>query len=163
MLTRFFAIVLTMSFCASALSVERLFTSHADRQLLDTKRFGKPQQLDEQAQVQRQSLKLNGVVRINQMRPNIWLNGAASDLEKDEELSLGQGSNTKAIELKFLNRNVQVSLKPGQTLDLLTGKQEEGFSVPQATNSSADSNRQDSSVADGSNIDEVQDPEEEAP
>ncbi len=136
-------LLIALSFPGSTLAVERLFTTHSDRQVLDTKRFGRTQTNDDETVVQRQSLKLNGVVRINQMTPNIWLNGSPGNLEEDSSLSLGKGSNSRAIQLELLNRNVKVSLKPGQKLDLLTGKHEEAFNGPQLETSGKDSGKYD--------------------
>lgn len=142
------ALVVGLCVSNNAIAVERLFTSLSDRQILDTKRFGRTQQTEEQVQFQRQSLQLNGVVRINQMPPNIWLNGSSSDLKKDDGLSLGKNSSSRAVELEFVNRKATYSLKPGQKLDLLTGRKEEAFNQPQLDDKSTDKSTSDLSKDD---------------
>ncbi len=112
-------------------AVDRLFTTAKERQILDSRRYGREQLQGDDSKAQKQSLHLNGVVTINQQPPKIWLNGEPSQ-NKDTELQ--PVSNSKAVELFLPERKLHVSLKPGQKLDLLTGRRLEPFNVPQNNN-----------------------------
>ena len=128
-LALFFALSCSVSINSSA--VERLFTSAGDRQALDSKRSGRSQGNEEQLQVNRKSLQLNGVVRTDQLKPNIWLNGIMSNLDEDTDLIVRDSSSTQSVQLELLDRDLEISLKPGQKLDLRTGRQVEAFAIPE--------------------------------
>ncbi|MEM8499103.1 MAG: hypothetical protein AAF542_13845 [Pseudomonadota bacterium] len=109
-------------------AVDRLFTTVKERQILDSRRYGREQLKGDDTKIQKQSLHLNGVVTINQQPPKIWLNGEYSQSETTE---LQPVSNRNAVELFLRERRLHVSLKPGQKLDLLTGSRLEPYNVPQ--------------------------------
>lgn len=117
--------VLTSS--AGVNAVDRLFTTAKERQILDSRRYGRELQQGEETKAQTQSLHLNGVVTINQRPPRIWLNGESTHNDGPQ---LDPVSNSKAVELFLPERKMHVSLKPGQQLDLLTGRRLEPFNVP---------------------------------
>ncbi|MFK8019452.1 MAG: hypothetical protein AB8B86_06780 [Pseudomonadales bacterium] len=143
MASRISVVIIAMSLSFNSFAVERLFTSAGDRQALDSKRSGRSQGNEEQIQVNRKSLQLNGVVRTNQLRPNIWLNGIMSDLDEDADLILRDSSSTQSVQLELLDRDLEISLKPGQKLDLRTGKQLEAFAIPEQKESKTKSESKD--------------------
>lgn len=109
-------------------AVDRLFTTAKERQTLDSRRYGRELAQGEESQSQTQSLHLNGVVTVDQKQPVIWLNGDSSE---NNDTELNPLSNRKNIELFLPERQLNVRLKPGQQLDLLTGRRLEAFNVPQ--------------------------------
>ncbi len=116
-------------------AVDRLFTTSNERQILDNRRYGREQLQGDDTKTQTQSLHLNGVVTINRQPPKIWLNGEANQSKNTE---LQPVSNSKTVELFLPERNLRVSLKPGQKLDLLTGRRLEAFNIPQINDPTED-------------------------
>ncbi len=112
-----------------AIALDRLFTSAKERQLLDSRRYGREQAKGDGGQTQTQSLQLNGVVTVDRKQPTIWLNGSPADESGTE---LNPESNRKSIELFLPAKQLNVTLKPGQQLDLITGRRLEAFNVPRA-------------------------------
>ncbi|MFK7730163.1 MAG: hypothetical protein AB8B48_00955 [Pseudomonadales bacterium] len=129
----------------TANAVDRLFTTVKERQILDSRRYGREQTQGDETKTKTQSLHLNGVVTINQQPPKIWLNGEPTQGDGPQ---LKPVSNSRSVELFLPERKLHINLKPGQQLDLLTGRRLEPFNVPQK-NETSELDLSDSETSEG--------------
>ena len=125
-------------------SADRIFTTAEERKQLNTKRYNSEVKTFTNTghtttrTTSKRVAKLNGFISHNGRNAAVWLNGSRSDSQQN--IAIEADSTPRKINVYFIDRNVNTSLKPGQVYEFSTGKDSDFFEYQ-----SSDANAQASS------------------
>src|SRR5262245_4719478 len=126
------AVMLCASAAASA-DLGRLFFTPAQRATLDSARKQKVRievssDKEPAAEPVPQNVSVNGIVRRSDGKSTVWLNNRAITEKNAEGLNVSINRNDSRVKLSVPERGRSVDLKVGQTVDIVSGTIEEGYS-----------------------------------
>lgn len=117
-------------------SFGRLFTTPKQRVILDnlrhTPRSQSALKINTKKSAQKKLLKVNGVVVRSDGKNTVWINGTSNPGGNNSLVGvevLNHDINSGSVSMMLSSRNKNISLKPGQTIDLMTGKINRSYKV----------------------------------